>query len=101
MNADRTLKSLLLAIAVFLGMIALRPYFKTDLQVSADSGRFDYVHIISVGYLYHGDQGILVLDWRNGNVWFMGRGNGTTPSYRKPVFVVRLPLDKLDQAPAQ
>jgi len=90
--------ALLLAIAISLGSIALRPYVHPQTAL-AFSGKFDYVNIISPAYLYKGAQGVLLMDMRNGNVWFVGRGDEMNPTYKDPVFVVRLPLDKLDQAP--
>jgi hypothetical protein len=84
------------AIVVFL---ALRFVFSPEIVASADSGRFDYVYVISPSYLYQGNQGVLLLDKRNGNVWFLGRSNELNISFREPVFVSRLPLEKLDQPP--
>jgi hypothetical protein len=47
-------------------------------------------------YLYKGVQGLLVLDRRNGNVWFIPKVNEV---FQDPVFVVRMQFEKLDQAP--
>ena len=66
-KVDWTLKSILAVIAISLGMIALRPYFNTA-TVLADSAKFDHVYIAAPGYLYKGEQGLLVMDRRNGNV---------------------------------
>jgi len=93
------LKSAVLISTFFLGMIAMRPYIKPDLKVSGNSGAFDYLYIISPMYLYKGDQGILILDKRNGNVWFVAKGDDLKLSFRDPVYVTRLPFEKLDQAP--
>ena len=41
----------------------------------------------------------LLLDKRNGNVWFIPKGDDINISFRDPAFVVRIPLEKLDQAP--
>jgi hypothetical protein len=93
------IKSTLLAIAVFLGMIALRPYFVPERIARADSGRFDYVQIISAQFLYNGAQGVLMLDKRNGNVWFTARNaENMKIAFKDPVFVVRVPLEKMDDA---
>jgi hypothetical protein len=62
-------------------------------SAAADSARFDYVHIVSPMYLYQGRQGILLLDKRNGNVWFSPKGDEINISFRDPSFVVRIPLE--------
>jgi hypothetical protein len=96
----RITQGLLLAIAGFLGMIALRPYFAPQTKVAADSNRFDYVNVISPVFLYNGKQGILLMDQRNGNVWFLPRnGDNMKVAYDDPAFVLHIPLEKLDQAP--
>jgi hypothetical protein len=96
-KTDWFLKLTLLAIALFLGMIALRPYVSPDQSVKADSGQFDYVQIISAQFIYNGATGVLLLDKRNGNVWFTERNNDNmTLAFKDPVFVVRVPLEKLD-----
>ena len=84
---------------MLLAIIVARPYLAPELRVSADSGRFDYVHIVSPVYLYQGRQGILLLDKRNGNVWFIPKGDDVNISFRDPLFIVRIPLEKLDQTP--
>jgi hypothetical protein len=95
-KVDWTLKSTLVVIAMFLGMIALRPYFDTNAKVFADSAKFDHVYIAAPGYLYKGEQGLLVMDKRNGNVWFIPKGGDI---FKDPVFVIRVPFEKLDPAP--
>jgi len=93
------IKSMLLAIAVFLGMIALRPYVAPDRTVKADSGRFDYVQIVSAQFIWNGTQGVLLLDKRNGNVWFIPRNTDNMKfAFKDPVFVIHVPLEKLDDA---
>ena len=93
-------QGLLLVIAGFLGMIALRPYFAPQTKVAADSNRFDYVNVISPVFLYNGKQGILLMDHRNGNVWFVPRnGDNMKVAYDDPAFVLHIPLEKLDQSP--
>lgn len=98
-KSDWVLKTILLAIAVLLAAVAVHPWLASEARVSADSGQFDYVTIISPMFLYQGNQGVLLLDRRNGNVWFIGKGNEMEISFKDPVFVVRLPLEKLNQAP--
>ena len=92
---DRTLKAILMIIALFLGIIAIRPFLHPG-AVSAQSNRFDHVQLVSAGFLYKGQQGLLVLDRRNANVWFIQRSDD---KFLDPVFLVRLPFEKLDQAP--
>ena len=86
----------LLLIATFLGVIALRPFVDPDTKALAQSARFDHVTIVSTGFLYKGGQGILVLDRRNGNVWFIPKAND---SFQDPVYLIHVPFEKLDQAP--
>ena len=96
-TSESTVRVALLTIAILLAIIVTWPYLGPPRSVAADVGRFDYVSIVSPVYLYQGRQGVLLLDKRNGNVWFVGRGDETNISFRDPVFVVRLPLEKLDQ----
>jgi hypothetical protein len=92
------LKSTLLAIAFFLGLIALRPYIAPEQRVKAESGQYDYVQIVSAQFIYNGVTGVLLLDKRNGNVWFTERNaDNMRLAFKDPVFVVRLPLEKLDE----
>ena len=92
---DRTVKATLLAIALFLAIIAFRPFFE-PMKVQAQAARFDHVQLLSAMFLYKGAQGLLVLDKRNANVWFIQK-NGD--QFQTPVFVVRLPFEQLDNAP--
>jgi hypothetical protein len=39
---------------------------------------------------------ILLLDKRNGNVWFIPKGDEINISFRDPSLVVRIPLEQLD-----
>ncbi len=93
---DRTLKAILGVIALFLGMIAIRPLFEPAMSVQAQSARFDHIHIVSAGFPYKGQQGLLVMDKRNGNVWFIPRMDD---QYKDPIFLIRVPFEKLDQSP--
>jgi hypothetical protein len=95
-HRDRFLKIAVAIIALFLGIIALRPFFDPPARALAQSARFDYVHIVSPQYIYKGLQGLLILDLRNANVWFIPRVDN---QFKQPVFVVRVPFDQLDQAP--
>jgi len=99
-GSDRICKTALLSIAVFLGMIAVRPYLSPETKVAADSGRYDYASVISAAFLYQGKQGILLLDKRNGNVWFIARnGDNMTVTFADPVMLIHVPLEKLDEQP--
>jgi hypothetical protein len=85
---------------MFLGIIALRPLYNPETRASAESPKFDHVNIVAPVFLYRGQQGLLVLDKRNGNVWFIGKGTDEMVlKYSDPVFVTQIPLDKLDQTP--
>ena len=96
---DWSLRAALLLIILLLSAVVLRPYFRPEVKASADSGRFDSIMIVSVGFLYQGNQGVLLLDKRNGNVWFIGRASDVNTPFKDPVFLARLPLEKLDQTP--
>jgi hypothetical protein len=97
-KSDKTTKLALVAIAVFLGIIALRPFVEPTVTVMAQPARFDHVMIASTGFLYKGAQGMLTLDKRNGNVWFFPRGN---EGFQDPIFVMRMEFEKIDRAPTQ
>jgi hypothetical protein len=86
------------ALAAVLASVEVRSLFVTETKARAESAQFDYVYVISPVYLYQGRQGILLMDKRNGNVWFIARGDNTNISFRDPVFVVRVPLEKLETA---
>ena len=96
LRPDRTLKVILATIALFLGMIAIRPLFDPAVKVLAQASKFDHVYIVSPMFLYKGQQGLLVMDRRNANVWFIPK---TNDQFQNPVFVIRVPFEKLDQAP--
>ena len=87
-------------IAVLIALAILRSFSPFNLTAVADSSRFEHIHIVSPVFLYKGQQGLLVLDKRNGNVWFIGRHNSElTLNYDNPVFVTKIPFDKLDSSP--
>jgi len=94
LRTDWSLKAILAIIAVFLGILALRPMVQPGATVLAQSARFEHVEIISPVFLYKGNQGVLVMDQRNGKFWFFPRVN---EQYQAPVFIVRLPFEKLDE----
>jgi hypothetical protein len=93
---DQTLRAALLVIVVLLGVLVLRPFFEPTMKVSAQAARFDHVVIASTMFLYKGQQGMLVLDKRNANVWFFPRVN---EEFKDPIYLMRLPFDKIDQEP--
>jgi len=95
-RTDRTMKAILLTIALFLGMIAFRPFYDPALKVQAQTARFDHVQLVATTFLYKGGQGLLVLDKRNANVWFIPR---VGEQFQSPVLIVRLPFEKLDASP--
>jgi hypothetical protein len=92
----------LVMIAIFLGIIAFELWPGHPDRVYADSGRFDYVQVIATSFLYKGAQGVLILDKRNGNLWFIAKGQDMDKAwFDDPVFVMKTPLEKLDQAAPQ
>ena len=95
-KTDHSTKIILLAITLLLAVLALRPVLEPASRVFAQAARFDHVMIVSTAFLYKGQQGMLVMDKRNANVWFFPRVNDT---FQDPVLVMRLPFDKIDQAP--
>lgn len=99
-GSGRTGKLLLPIIAGLLGMIVVRSYLVPEMKVAAESGRFDYINVVSPAYIYNGRQGVLLLDKRNGNVWFLEKyaPDNTKVSFRDPVFVAHVPLEKVDEA---
>lgn len=96
LKSDLTLKVVLVVIAVLLGVIALHPVLAPMTQVQAQSSKFDHVFLVSTLFLYRGQQGLLVMDRRNANVWFIPKVND---AFQDPIFVVRMPFEKLDQVP--
>ena len=98
---DWTFRLVLATIAIFLALIALRPLVHPSREVLAQSARFDHILLVSPAYLYKGVQGILLLDKRNGNVWFIPKGNdmSQTPFSQNPTYIYRIPFEKLDEHP--
>ena len=95
-RTDWTTKAILIVIAVFLGMLASRQVFEPIPTVQAQAARFDHVTILATTFLYKGQQGLLLLDRRNGNVWFVPR---QADVFKDPMFVIRMQFEKLDQSP--
>ena len=94
-KTDWLLKATLMMTAAFLGIIALGPLLRPQ-QVMAEQGRFDHVYIMSPIFLHKGQQGLLVMDRRNANIWFIPK---VDEKYQNPVYLFRLPFEKLDQVP--
>lgn len=94
----RALSAAVIALGLFVSIIVFQAY-APKAQTYVDSSRFDYVYVISPAYVYRGNQGVLLLDKRNGNVWFFPRTNNLDLAFRDPVLVSRLPLEKLDEMP--
>ena len=97
-KADWTLKATLIAIAVLLAIVALWPFADPGSRVMAQSARFDHVYLVSPLFVYKGAQGLLVMDRRNANVWFIPKSGD---QFQAPVYVTRVPFEKLDQPPPQ
>jgi hypothetical protein len=98
-QVDKVARTALILVALLLAVIASQLWLRNEVAVSADSGRYDYVSIVSPMFLYKGNQGVLLLDKRNGNVWFVAKSQDMNISFKDPVLVVRFPLEKLDQPP--
>ena len=95
-RVDWTTKLVSWLIALFLGIIASRSLFEPMPAVQAQAARFDHVTILATTFLYKGQQGLLLLDRRNGNVWFVPKQDDV---FKDPLFVMRMQFEKLDQAP--
>lgn len=73
MRVDWLTKGMLLAIALFLGMIALRPYLGTD---DAQAGAGDFDHVRYMGRFGIGNQsGNVFMDARTGELYGYGFGS--------------------------
>jgi hypothetical protein len=70
MKTDRFTKLLLIVIALFLGIIALRPFFEIT-PVHANSGQFDYLDVEAIVGPF-GGAGVLFFDSRTGEIWIYG-----------------------------
>ena len=90
------LKAILMTIALSSGFIAMRPFFDPADKVEAQTAKFDHVCLLPTVFLHKGQQGFLLMDRRNANVWFIPK---TDDKLEAPVFVIRVPFEKLDQSP--
>ncbi|MCH7535168.1 MAG: hypothetical protein IH948_05400 [Bacteroidetes bacterium] len=88
MRINKFAKSLLLLIVLFLGLIALRPFFFNDI-VHAEPGSYDYVK--TMGTTLFG--AIIVLDSRNGKIWVYNLDKRPSqPSYYGQIIELGKPL---------
>jgi hypothetical protein len=94
-RADRATSAMLLIGFVVLAIVAVQAYAPPS-RAYADPRRFDYASVLSPAYVYRGNYGVLLLDNRNGNVWFFGKTNDFDVTFHDPVLITRLPLEKLD-----
>jgi hypothetical protein len=98
---DRTTRIFLAVIATLLAIIAIELRTTGPQPAYADSSRFDHIQVVGTSLTFKGDTGMLVLDKRNGNAWFIPRGQDMQKTWFKdPVFLIRVPFEKLDEAPA-
>ena len=98
-----SLKLMMMAIALLLGFIASDQLSEPRVKVHAEAARFDHVQIVSTAFIYKGQLGLLLLDRRNGNVWFAQRttDESVRVPFEDPVFLFRAPFEKLDQPPQE
>ena len=87
----------ILFLVLLLALNLTRPVYLPPVTAAADSATFEHVHVVAPLFLYKGKQGLLLLDKRNGNVWFVGKEDELDLKYGDPVLVTRIPLEKLNQ----
>ena len=92
------LKAAFTLACLIVSVVAIESY-RTQERVHAQTNRFDYIYVVSPVYLYKGQQGVLLADMRNGNIWFVGKSKDFETKFEDPVFITRLPLEKLDATP--
>lgn len=94
-------KVMMTAIMLLAGVMLVERLSEPHVRVQAEAARFDYVQIVSTAFIYKGQLGLLLLDRRNGNVWFAQKSNDESgrPPFDDPVFLFRAPFEKLDQTP--
>ncbi len=111
MRIDRCSKLLLLVIAVFLGLIALRPYLAPPVaRADSDEGHAVYIEPgINLLRAADGSQQVLgkvVVDLRNGNIWgfptmtqdpYPAAGANTKPQTSHPFLLGRYALSDMDK----
>lgn len=101
-KTNSSLKLAILAATFLFGMIASGHLFQPSVKVHAEGARFDHVQIVSTTFIYKGQLGLLLLDRRNGNVWFLPKSSDESrrDPFDDPVLLVRVRLEKLDPAPS-
>jgi hypothetical protein len=111
MKIDGFVKMLLLVIAIFLGIIALRPYAAPPVAEAQYGGAYPvYIEpgdvAMSSADGRHNEVGKLVIDLRNGNIWgFPGLGrvprpigmSTSTPLTSHPFLVGKWALTDMDK----
>ena len=88
------LKLMMTAPVLLLGVITLDHLSEPRVRAQAEAARFDHVQIVSTAFIHKGQIGLLLLDRRNGNVWFAQKStdeSGRVP-FEDPVFLFRAPL---------
>jgi hypothetical protein len=100
-NSALSSKLTMMTIALLLGLIVLGHLYEPRVKVQAEAARFDHVLIVSTAFIHNGQIGLLLLDQRNGNVWFVQRATDQSrpAPFEDPLFLVRMPFEKLDQGP--
>jgi len=93
----RSLQTVLWLVVLLLGVIAFRPLYDPAVSAFASEARFDHVQLVAGMFLYNGKQGLLLIDKRNGNAWFIAKRDEWNLKWCEPVLVTRIPLEKLDQ----
>jgi hypothetical protein len=68
MRVDTSTKILLVVIAFFLGLIALRPLVQVD-TAKANPGSFDYITPLPFTTLQGGGLATVLMDNRTGDIW--------------------------------
>ena len=97
---NQTTRIILAVIAILLAVIAVELRTARPQPVYADSSRFDHVQVVATSFVFGGNTGLVLLDKRNGNVWFLPRGQDMAKTwFKEPVFLIRVPFEKLDQPP--
>ena len=100
MKSDRFVKGTLVLIAVFLGIIALKPIFKTETVQANPGGKLDFVQGLgtySRSSANFSGWRVLLFDSRTGDLWeyralsSVGRGDGK-PIYRGTITELGKPI---------
>lgn len=72
MKKDTFVKVTMVLIALFLGIIALRPFFEIGSASANPGGKFDYIQVWCSSCSFPGlprEGHFIILDSRNGNIW--------------------------------